>query len=278
MANRMDVIGAHARRLPPLDSRWEARPHTREELARGLLEGRVAGRATHPLDNVRGNILLLIEGDPDKQFGLSGLPGGLGLEQIIDLVADGAGAAIDHEARFGAVQIEPEPIIEACEAVGDRLARACAEKAKVVLATGHPIGLALYYQALARLLSSRGAEVLRPARDVHWRERRLPHDWFIDYMDGVAMLTDGTEPRHTHRPDAMNRILDDVRPDLVLGDHGFAGAAIESGIETVSVADVNDPALLVAKALGRTDLVVVMDDHVDPAAYWPCFQAIASAF
>ena len=85
----MDVIGAHARRLPPLDSRWTVRPCTEEELARGLLEGQVAGRATHPLDNVRGNILMLIDGDPDKQFGLSGLPGGLGLDQILDLVAEG---------------------------------------------------------------------------------------------------------------------------------------------------------------------------------------------
>ena len=221
---------------------------------------------------------MLIEGDPDKQFGLSGLPGGLGFEQILDLVAEEAGAPIDHEARFGPVHIEPEPIIEVCEAVGGRLSRACAEGARVVLATGHPVGLALFYRALGGLLSSRGAEVLTPASGVHWRERRLPHDWFVDYMDGVAVLTDGSEPRHTHRPDAMSRILEKERPDLVVADHGFAGAAIERGIETISVADVNDPALLVAKALGRTDLVVVMDDHVDPAAYWPCFQAIASGF
>jgi len=61
-------------------------------------------------------------------------------------------------------------------------------------------------------------------------------------------------------------------------DHGFAGAAIEGDVETVSVADVNDPALLVARAQGRTEVVVVMDDHVAPQDYWPCFQAAASAF
>ena len=92
------------------------------------------------------------------------------------------------------------------------------------------------------------------------------------------MQTDGRVPRHTHRPDAMRLMLAAERPDLVLADHGFAGAAIEAGVETVSVADVNDPALLVAKAQGRTDVVVVMDDHVAADAYWPCFQAAASAF
>ena len=53
---------------------------------------------------------------------------------------------------------------------------------------------------------------------------------------------------------------------------------MEAGIETLSIADVNDPALLVAQAQGRTETVLVMDDNVDPAAYWPCFQVIASRF
>jgi hypothetical protein len=64
----------------------------------------------------------------------------------------------------------------------------------------------------------------------------------------------------------------------VVADHGFAGAAIEAGVETLSFADVNDPALIVAKAQGRTDIVVVLDDHVPPEAYWPCLQAVAEAF
>jgi len=92
------------------------------------------------------------------------------------------------------------------------------------------------------------------------------------------MLTDGREPRHTHWPDAMHRMLGDSSPDLVVADHGFAGAAIEAGIETLSIADVNDIALLIAQEQSRTEIVLVMDDHVDPSSYWPCFRAIASAF
>jgi hypothetical protein len=76
----------------------------------------------------------------------------------------------------------------------------------------------------------------------------------------------------------MIRMLEEAVPDLVVADHGFAGAAIEAGVETISIADVNDPALIVAKAQGRTDIVVIMDDHVAPGAYWPCFQAVASRF
>jgi len=125
-------------------------------------------------------------------------------------------------------------------------------------------------------LAGRGAKVEMPPA-VRWRQEGLSHDWVVDHWDGVAMMTDGREPRHTHRPFAMHRILDVVGPDLVFADHGFAGAAIEAGIETISIADVNDPALLVAQAQGRTDHVLVFDDHVDPNAYWPVFVALMAS-
>jgi hypothetical protein len=41
---------------------------------------------------------------------------------------------------------------------------------------------------------------------------------------------------------------------------------------------VNDPALIVAKAQRRTEVVVVLDDHVPAEAYWLCFQAVAARF
>jgi hypothetical protein len=57
--------------------------------------------------------------------------------------------------------------------------------------------------------------------------------------------------------------------DLVVGDHGWAGAAAERGIDVVAVADINDPALAMAKAEGRVGVVLGMDDNVLPAAYDP---------
>ena len=275
----MDVIEAHARRLPPLDERWSPRPHEAGELATALLMGGVAGTATHPLDNVRGNALMLLEADPDKLFGLPPeLTDGLELDDVLAIVERAAGTSIDREARYGPVDIRPEPILEVCATLGDRLASAAERGETVVVATGHPVGLALFTRAIDRLLTERGAKVLTPAHGVRWREPHLHHDWVIDHWGGVGMITDGREPRHTHWPDAMRAMLTEVRPELVVADHGFAGAAIEAGIETLSVADVNDPALLVAQARGLTGIVLTMDDHVDPAAYWPCFQAIAARF
>jgi len=134
------------------------------------------------------------------------------------------------------------------------------------------------YAELAALLAGRGAKILTPADRGSWVDAETGHDRQIRYYRGVALLCDWTAPKHTHSGAAMERILAEARPDLVLADHGFAGAAIEQGIETLSVADVNDPALIVARAQGRTDHVLVMDDNVDPAAYWPCFQTMAARF
>ena len=245
-------------------------------LAQALVEGRIAGPATHPLDNVRGNAQLLLDRDPDKEFGLSGLQDGFDLDGVLALVERAAGAPIDREARTGSVMIEPAPILAACAAAGPRLAAARRNRERVVLATGHPTGLAHLYRALAVWLAEGGADVRMPAIGARWRDPRLDHDWIVDGDGGVVMLTDGTEPRHTHWPFAMHRVLDDERPDLVFADHGFAGAAIEAEVETISIADVNDPALIVARAQGRTGTVIVMDDNVRPEAYWPCFQAIVA--
>ncbi|MEX0984965.1 MAG: phosphatase [Actinomycetota bacterium] len=272
-----DVIENHVRRLPPPDPvLWAPRGVRAAELEHALLRGRVAGPATHPLDNVRGNAQMLLDRDPDKEFGLQGLQEGMDLDAVLGLVERAAGAPIDREARSGAVLIEPAAILEACAAAAPRLALARERGERVVLATGHPTGLAHLYLGLARWLAEGGADVRTPGRGARWRDERLVHDWVVEGYEGVVMLTDTSEPRHTHWPYAMHRVLHDERPDLVFADHGFAGAAIEAGVETISIADVNDPALLVAQAHGRTEHVLVFDDHVAPQDYWPVFVALTS--
>ena len=272
-----DVIEAHVSRLPPFaEDDWTPRVVARVDLERALLAGGVAGTATHPIDNVRGNIQKLLDHDPDKEFGLTGLQEGMTLDRVLGLVERAAGVPIDRGARFGPVDIRARSIVDASLVAGERLARAGENGETIVFATGHPTGLAYLYHELASELARRGASILVLGRGVRWREPGLDHDWFIEHHDGVAMLSDGRAPRHTHKPDAMDRMLAEGRPDLVFADHGFAGAAIEAGVETISIADVNDTALLVAKEQGRTEHVLVFDDHVDPNAYWPVFVALTA--
>lgn len=255
--------------------RWTPGAHSRDELVRGLLDGGVAGVNSHDRPNVLWKIKRLVEGDPDLLFGLSGVSD-LPFEVVLGLMAGAAGFSADPEVRHGVVLVDPARVIAGMEAIGDRLALAADRGERVLLATGHPSGLTLLYQATGRLLVDRGAKLLRPLEGHTWevdgRKRQ------IRYMGGVAVFTDRASALHTHSPEPMQRMLEEATPDLVFADHGFAGAAIEAGVDTVSIADINDPALVVARHQGRAGPVAVMDDNVQPEAYWPCFQVIASRF
>ncbi|HEX9376251.1 MAG TPA: phosphatase [Actinomycetota bacterium] len=262
-------------RAGAFDRRWTPAPHSEDDLLRGMIAGGMAGVVSHPMDNVLWKIGLLCDGDPDAQFGLSGVDV-MTRQEVLALVGAESGFEPDPYVRWGPVRVQPEPILAACRAMGDRLAVACERGERVVLATGHPTGLIQLYGEVGRLLERLGCTLLFPADGFEWEE---PHSRMkrrqIRYLGGVAVLTDRASASHTHSPRSMQIMLEEEQPDLVVADHGFAGAAIEAGIDTVSVADVNDPALIVAKAQRRTEVVVVMDDNVRPDAYWPCYQAIA---
>jgi hypothetical protein len=256
-----------------IDRRWTPAPHTEDELIDGMLRGGMAGVVSHPMDNVLWKIGLLCDRDPDAQFGLTGVDT-LSPEEVLALVGEASGFEPDPYVRWGPVRVRPEPILAECRAMGDRLALACEREERIVLATGHPTGLIQLWAELGRLLERLGCTILRPADGTTWDEPESHlkrHQ--IRYLSGVAVLTDRASARHTHSPRPMRIMLEETTPDLVIADHGFAGAAIEAGIDTVSVADVNDPALIVAKAQRRTEVVLVMDDNVRPEAYWPCYQA-----
>jgi hypothetical protein len=256
--------------------RWIRSDHHREELAEALIEGRVAGPVTsHDRRNVIWKIEQLVMGEPDLQFGIRDLPN-LGVDEVLALMAAEAGFDPNPRIHDGPTPIDPLLVLEACAAAGRRLAHAARRGERVVLATGHPAGLPLLYMAIGRILEEHGAKLLLPARGFEWREGGRHRQ--IRYLSGVAVLTDRGSTIHTHGAGAMQLMLEEARPDLVVADHGFAGAAIQAGVDTISIADVNDPAPVVAKWQGRTETVIVMDDNVQPEDYWPCFQALAAEF
>jgi hypothetical protein len=246
-----------------------------------LLGDGPAGLNAHDRSNVLWKIRRLCDADPDSQFGLRGVDG-LSPDEVLALMAEAGGFPVAAGPNDElAVWVDPDKVIEAFEAVGDRLALAAERGERVIVATGHPVGLVLLYQATARLLAEGGAKVLRPLEGFTWKQEDPRHDdrkRQIRYLGGVAVLTDRASSVHTHSPEPMELMLEESAPDLVFADHGFAGAAIEAGIDTVAIADVNDPALMVAWKQRRGGPIVVMDDNVQPEAYWPCFQVIASRF
>jgi hypothetical protein len=264
-------------------ARWRRGDLTEEALLQALVLGRMAGpTVSHDRANVRWKIAQFASGDPRAQFGLTGL-GVLSEERVMALMGEAAGfdPAIVSSGVDGDVPVDPARVLTRLDEAGVRLAEAAAAGERVLLATGHPVGLALLYAAVGELLVAHGASLPRPLEAEGWRSLGRARE--IRYLHGVAILTDRGSSIHTHSSEPMERMLAACeaagdRPDLVFADHGFAGAAIEAGIDTISIADVNDPAPVAAAALGRTRTVIVMDDNVLPEDYWVCFQAIAARF
>lgn len=242
-----------------------------QDLIAHLVATRLSGRVATSTSGSRHNCARLVEGHPDCTFGLSDWRDATYDEVIAAVHAAGGrelevGAAVHPEGGF----IEPQATLSGIHGHRRALAEFVAGGGgRVLLATGHPWPLSTHYGTVARALAAAGCEIVRPLDG---------EGCSVDYLDGVAALAFEGGRQHTHRPDWMLAMLEQIggRPgvDLVIADHGFAGAAIEAGIATLSIADVNDPALPLAQARGRTSGVLLIDDGLDPKVFAPVTDAM----
>lgn len=248
-------------------------PALREHLVAAALAGAVQ---TTPAQ-VLANIDRLLAGDPEYTFGLSDWRDA-SRDEVVGAVAALCGAAATQRDHSGAGYIDPDATVTAVAEHRRRIAEfVAAGGGRVLLATGHPTGLLPHYAAIARALARAGCELLRPLDDTFLPGERRG----LRFLDGVACLWSGGDLHHTHRSTYMEAMLDALeadsgQPDLVLGDHGMAGAAIERGLEVLSIADVNDPALPLAQARGHTTGVLPIDDNLAPARFVPVTDAVTA--
>jgi hypothetical protein len=244
---------------------------TRGELREHLVRHRIAGEVGTPRASNVGNVRKMLERDPDYWFGVE-LDRAWTYEEVVAVVAARAGIDPEPTRQSGTDVIDPDRCLDALDAVADRLAAVAADRGPVLFATGHPTGLLEMYMSLATALSAAGCTVLTPAPEawvgVQGTQRR------IRYVGSVATIGTGGDLLHTHAPEPMSRIVDELsrsgdRPALVVADHGWAGAAGQAGLPTIGFADTNDPALFVAAEQGHLEVVVPLDDNVAPAGYVP---------
>ncbi|MEP7055721.1 MAG: phosphatase, partial [Actinomycetota bacterium] len=100
----------------------------------------------------------------------------------------------------------------------------------------------------------------------------------IRYVDGVALLSSRGFVRHSHSPAAMESLLaGGLDADLVVADHGWAGAAGAAGLDVIAFADTNEPALYVAADEGSIGIVVPLDDNLRARNYRPITAALLAA-
>ena len=238
-----------------------------------LVAARIAGDVgTTREDNLR-NMARMARGDVNYDFGL--VPDRVWTpEQVLEVMVRLCGVQPDPGITSGPDTIDPDLTVAALDRWRARLAKAAAGSERVLLATGHPTGVLALHLEVAAALRRAGCEVLVPALDWSWdweEERGRSRPRHIRALGGVHVLASGGELLHTHRPEPMRALLAALAepPDLVVADHGWAGAAAQAGIETLGLADCNDPALFVAEAEGKPITTVPLDDNVLPHLYDP---------
>jgi hypothetical protein len=229
-----------------------------------LLDAGVAGNFTsHGAENNLNKIRLLLELDEANTFGMEDLLRGVGFEEAYEAVAHQLGNPPDREENEGRGCIDPARTAAGLVEAGERIGAVAGSGGRLIFATGHPGAMILYYLGLARWARELGGDV----RTVETRGR-YERGVSLDWADSVAALGDGASLFHTHDPEPMRDVLQQTGAvELVVADHGFAGAAIAAGIPTVVVMDTNDPAFAVVAGRGADVKVVPMDDNRPLNAY-----------
>lgn len=247
----------------------------RAQLIDQLVAARIAGPVATTRENNLANFHLMAQRESGYLFGLRPRAAWT-FDDVLALMARRCGVSPDPLHASGADTIDPELTLERLEAMGVVLRSAAANRARVLVATGHPTGVFAVHREVARALAAAGCTMLAP--DARWHEvdsSGRPQQRQVRSVQGVSVASQGAKLLHTHSPEPMNLMLatlidtGEQPPDLVVADHGFAGAAGTAGIVSVGFADCNDPALFVGEAEGDVAVCVPLDDNVEPTLYEP---------
>jgi hypothetical protein len=241
-----------------------------------LVRSRIAGHVATTRGNNLANYRAMSNREPLYLLGLDPV-GSWTPTEVLALMVARCGVSSDPDHLEGADTIDPDLTIERLDAMATRLCAAAERRERIFVATGHPVGLRPTHTALVAALNAAGCTMLTP--ELEWAHPSgTPYaagGESIGYLDGVAALLVPDGPRHTHSPLPMQAVLAHLQacgealPDLVVADHGWAGAAGQAGIDAVGFADCNDPALFVGEAEGRVLVSVPLDDNVAPDLYAP---------
>ena len=211
------------------------------------MDSRIAGQVATPREHNLRNYARFARRDPDLLLGLD--PAGSWTEaEVLALLARRCGVSPDPARRQGQDTIDPELTIRALDAMAAVLRETAAARGRVLLGTGHPSRLLLFYRQLAAGLRAAGCALLTPARGqrfaMHAPEGARPAR--LDYVDDVGLVrvyegnppigapgsaapdaVGSATPVHTHSPQPVRIALAALaesghnRPDLLIGDHGW---------------------------------------------------------
>lgn len=237
------------------------------EVRAALVDGGVTGpHRSHSRASSINKIHALLGGQGDD-FGLGSFER-YSVTEVLGYMADLTGCDPDIECQTDDL-IDPEKTLEGIIAAATRLSALAGQGGSLLVGTGHPTGVLEHYIRIVDAFVRAGGKISRLREEEDLSPGRRGHSE-VRYIGGVGVLADWGNLKHTHSPAPMESLLiARPWPDMVLGDHGFAGAAIARGIPTIAIMDINDHALAIAAAEGKDVTVIPLDDNRPPRTYEP---------
>ncbi|MEF3122347.1 phosphatase [Kocuria flava] len=241
---------------------------TADDLLRHLDEHRLTGPVATPREANLRNIQGFLDGDQHQHMGVVRTRE-WSFDDVFALMCERVGISADRGHLEGQDTISAALAVAALERYAAALGEVVAAGGRVLLATGHPAGLFPVYARIAGAARRAGAHV------VQVRDGFAFEDGDVRQIQDVVMVEQYGGLRHTHFPGPMELALDRLErdgqapPDLVVADHGLAGAAGSRGLRTIAIADCNDPGVFVAEAQGQVEVAVPLDDNLPPRRYDP---------
>lgn len=219
----------------------------------------------------------MLQLEPYYTFGIKSVEkavkNGLNTEEVVAVMADSLGITVERFSQAGPGFIEPRLTIKQFESMLDAIDGAIVKEQQIIMGTGHPGSLLQFYLRLSEYIRRRKGKLFNLPGSV-----RIEPNYWVDAVGAVIVISDLGGLNHSHERLPMQIALEAAgKVGLAIADHGFAGAAIDAGIKTVALHDVDDPAIPMAKFLGADIVLIPMNDNRLNVSTDQALQAVIQA-
>ncbi len=237
----------------------------RKRVTDAVLESGVAGEIKdHNQEMTHKAVVQMLAGNPYFSFGIKSVAKASGhklnAKTAKQWMSEALGISLKRFEKNGPSYIDPDLTVERLHDMMGVIDEAILNRRRILMATGHPGSMLQFYLRLEQYIRDHQEEQLMVTLDKSWRVSEF--NW-IDCVGSVLVVCDVGSLLHTHDHEPMDQVLKYLKGnvDLVIADHGFAGSAVNAGIKTIGLHDVDDPAIPIAERLGQDVLPIPINDN-----------------
>lgn len=199
----------------------------------------------------------MLDGDPYWSLNLKSLrKHPIKYHRAVVVLAKSLGLTSTKFLETSHAYIDPAVTLSQLKQAIEELELAIKRGETILFATGHPGSLIGFYHELARHLEAAGAKIFHLEEPI-----TLGDGLWLDSVGYVLAVSDEGSLLHTHEGEGLSQLLKTHNIGWVVADHGFAGAAINAGVNTVALFDTDDPAIPVAAETNPKIIAVPMNDN-----------------